>query len=344
LLLGLAAGNLESKLDSPFALPYGYANESIYDANRSWPEGYGRTNGNRVGETILNSSFTVLVSTAYLYTGDEARERGDGGSEGFVRRTSQAGARWAAETQQFDENLGMYFLRARYLNTQTERFHNMDTFEGRNGEPLTLHKYLYAHSNPVMGIDPSGNFTLVQALATTVVVGTLTAIAVPSIKAIQAGEDFFGVVDAALKGFTGHINCLVRGGYDKESFGAFGTLSSVGGADLYPYFLYNLNVPKNLVAKFFPKAVLSIGEGKAATTSLLRVASTASQKFWGSNDLIAKGLRQVANGLKGRRGLSSAHWRGVAARGSARLGLAGLLGLAVARTGTCLGEQIGNEL
>ena len=59
--------------------------------------------------------------------------------------------------EQWDSDLGMYFLRARYLNVSTGRFSNMDTYEGRNGEPLTLHKYLYVHANPISGIDPSGN-------------------------------------------------------------------------------------------------------------------------------------------------------------------------------------------
>lgn len=64
--------------------------------------------------------------------------------------------------EQYDADLGMYFLRARYLNAGTGRFHNMDTYEGRNGEPLTLHKYLYVHNNPVMGLDPSGHRSLFE--------------------------------------------------------------------------------------------------------------------------------------------------------------------------------------
>ncbi|MGJ8661936.1 MAG: RHS repeat-associated core domain-containing protein, partial [Bacteroidota bacterium] len=62
--------------------------------------------------------------------------------------------------EQWDADLGMYFLRARYNNVQTGRFHSMDTYEGRNGEPMTLHKYLYAHANPVSYVDPSGMFSL----------------------------------------------------------------------------------------------------------------------------------------------------------------------------------------
>jgi hypothetical protein len=35
----------------------------------------------------------------------------------------------------------------------------MDTYEGNRGTPLTLNKYIYADSNPVMGVDPTGLFT-----------------------------------------------------------------------------------------------------------------------------------------------------------------------------------------
>jgi hypothetical protein len=42
------------------------------------------------------------------------------------------------------------------MNPSTGRFHTMDTYEGDNGQPLTLHKYVYAADNPVNNIDPSG--------------------------------------------------------------------------------------------------------------------------------------------------------------------------------------------
>ena len=52
--------------------------------------------------------------------------------------------------------LGLYYNRARYLNTTTGRFWSMDAYEGRVQDPLSLHKYLYAVANPVNGRDPSG--------------------------------------------------------------------------------------------------------------------------------------------------------------------------------------------
>ena len=59
--------------------------------------------------------------------------------------------------EQFDPDLGFYYLRARYLNPQTGRFWTMDTYEGNNEDPLSLHKYLYCQGNPVDNDDPSGH-------------------------------------------------------------------------------------------------------------------------------------------------------------------------------------------
>jgi hypothetical protein len=46
--------------------------------------------------------------------------------------------------------------RARLYNVNTGRFQTMDTYEGSQEDPLSLHKYLYCHDNPVNGTDPSG--------------------------------------------------------------------------------------------------------------------------------------------------------------------------------------------
>jgi RHS repeat-associated protein len=62
--------------------------------------------------------------------------------------------------EQLDANTGFYYLRARYLNPSSGRFLTSDTYEGSRFDPLSLHKYLYAHANPVSNIDPTGNFTM----------------------------------------------------------------------------------------------------------------------------------------------------------------------------------------
>jgi RHS repeat-associated protein len=62
--------------------------------------------------------------------------------------------------EQRDLNLGMDYLRARYLDFGTGRFVSRDAFPGQPNAPFTLHRYLYANASPVVNTDPTGNFTL----------------------------------------------------------------------------------------------------------------------------------------------------------------------------------------
>ncbi|GAB5562177.1 MAG: hypothetical protein SynsKO_38240 [Synoicihabitans sp.] len=64
--------------------------------------------------------------------------------------------------EQFDEDIGLYYLRARFMNPDSGRFWNQDTYEGRSRDPITLHKYLYANANPATFLDPSGKIGLAQ--------------------------------------------------------------------------------------------------------------------------------------------------------------------------------------
>jgi len=58
--------------------------------------------------------------------------------------------------EQFDANVGLYYLRARYMNPFNGRFVTRDTYEGTVFDPPTLHKYLYVANDPVNKTDPSG--------------------------------------------------------------------------------------------------------------------------------------------------------------------------------------------
>jgi RHS repeat-associated protein len=61
--------------------------------------------------------------------------------------------------EQFDKNLGDYYLRDRYYSTDIGRFTQRDRFDGDMMNPLSLNRYGYTHGNPVNGIDPSGMFS-----------------------------------------------------------------------------------------------------------------------------------------------------------------------------------------
>jgi len=68
--------------------------------------------------------------------------------------------------EEFDEDLGFYYLRARFLDTVKGRFHTQDTFEGINDEPLSLNAYIYANSDPINNQDPFGN-TAISTISST---------------------------------------------------------------------------------------------------------------------------------------------------------------------------------
>jgi len=58
--------------------------------------------------------------------------------------------------QQYDPDLGQYYLRARYMQMNLGRFWTMDNFEGILKRPITLNKYIFASNNSINKIDPLG--------------------------------------------------------------------------------------------------------------------------------------------------------------------------------------------
>ena len=90
---------------------------------------------------------------------------------------------------------GMQYLRARYYNPATGTFNRLDPYAGNMNDPQSLHKYLYAHANPIMGIDPTGMWSLggmmvsigIQAGLTAMVNYAITHVAIANI--INASQD-----------------------------------------------------------------------------------------------------------------------------------------------------------
>ena len=77
--------------------------------------------------------------------------------------------------EQFDADLGLYYLRDRYYNPFTGRFWTTDRHEGHITAPLSLHKYLYCNADPVNRIDPSGQMSFGELGAVMTKIGTLAA-------------------------------------------------------------------------------------------------------------------------------------------------------------------------
>lgn len=82
--------------------------------------------------------------------------------------------------EQYDGDLGLYYLRARYWSPDAGRFWSMDAYEGGSSEPISLHKYAYGNANPVTYRDPSGYVSLAEVQVGMVIVGTLNSLALNS--------------------------------------------------------------------------------------------------------------------------------------------------------------------
>jgi RHS repeat-associated protein len=119
--------------------------------------------------------------------------------DAFGNLISQAGAAtpnvYQYNGQQFDPNLGSYYLRARYYDPSKGRFSARDPFPGRPSDPVTLHPYLYAGNDPINRADPTGlDFSPSSAMASVASFGVLVSrtIVIPLAQLFTARVVAFG--------------------------------------------------------------------------------------------------------------------------------------------------------
>jgi RHS repeat-associated core domain len=79
-----------------------------------------------------------------------------GNAIGFNARLAKTNLLYSGE--QFNPVSGLQYLRARWYNPTSGVFNRLDPYSGNRQNPLSFHKYAYAHMNPVMGTDPSGKW------------------------------------------------------------------------------------------------------------------------------------------------------------------------------------------
>jgi RHS repeat-associated protein len=114
--------------------------------------------------------------------------------------------------QQFDSDLGLYYLRARVNNPNTGRFLSADSNEGNNEDPLSLHKYLYAQCDPVDNDDPSGH-DIGDMLAVADIFTSFAAMLSP----VSGGgvESFLAPIADKDHGFAYDVSAKKKGGWGR---------------------------------------------------------------------------------------------------------------------------------
>src|SRR5271166_4197136 len=158
-------------------------------ANNEKPhEGVARQNrAPHLGQAVCNC--TIALGVSWCWWSETALGAGDSYDyDAFGNLTNSTGSTpnvYLFAGEQFDPALNLYYNRARYLNTTTGRFWSMDTAEGNNRDPLSLHKYLYAEGNPVDNLDPSGN-EIDEVMGGLGMMDTINAIPIISLRVIVA--------------------------------------------------------------------------------------------------------------------------------------------------------------
>jgi len=115
---------------------------------------------------------------------------------------------------------GLSYHRARWMMPELGSFLSMDPFEGDPFQPLSFHKYLYAHGDPINRTDPSGYYS-VGGVTSFVVSFSVRSVIGGAVGAVAGGA--FGGVDAFFGGRD-----VRRGVEEGFTFGAiFGALGSL---------------------------------------------------------------------------------------------------------------------
>jgi RHS repeat-associated protein len=110
------------------------------------------------------------------------------------------------------QQIAMQYLRRRWYDAETGRLNRADDFGGDMQDPQSLHKYLYAHGDPIAGIDPTGRFSVTISLAgmsfsANIRLGSAKAKITAGYLAIEKASTAFDIAQIMLQiALTGTVN------------------------------------------------------------------------------------------------------------------------------------------
>ncbi len=130
----------------------------------------------------------------------------------------------------YDTETGLYFLKSRYYDPYIGRFLNMDSVDyAEPGVINGLNLYAYCGNNPVMNVDPDGNF-VVSIFIASIVLGTIGGAIMGAVKASEKGENvWIGALIGGLEGLVLGIALGVGAGIGAAAFAAGTTVSLTTG-------------------------------------------------------------------------------------------------------------------
>jgi len=127
--------------------------ETSYDTN-TWDLYWIETNMHGDVIAIYDNYADLLVSYTYDAWGNQTITYSNGGASTPAQYNP-----FRYRGYYYDIDLGLYYLNARYYDSNTGRFINADTLiSGANGSLYGYNLYVYCFNNPVSLIDENGNW------------------------------------------------------------------------------------------------------------------------------------------------------------------------------------------
>ena len=148
---------------------------------------------------IYNTSGSLVMGITYDAWGNFTDTIS---SQDVVPTTEQAialGLPFRYRSYYYDSETGFYYLNSRYYDPQIRRFINADGYVNANGDLNGFNMFAYCSNNPVMYVDPNGEFVIAATLSSLCIGAIILAvgcllIAITSDPGFQ--EDVSNVIDA----------------------------------------------------------------------------------------------------------------------------------------------------
>jgi RHS repeat-associated protein len=105
---------------------------------------------NEIGSVVALTDENEVVTDRYGYTSYGLLQEQEGTTENPFTFVGALGV--------MEEVDGLYFMRARFYDPATGRFMGKDPVAGALSNPQELHRYAYVMNNPLIAVDPTGEF------------------------------------------------------------------------------------------------------------------------------------------------------------------------------------------